>query len=244
MIEVGPPPRPVSPVVPRANDVYQGVRLVYTNGFEDAFLEHRRVRELLLVTVPCVVFGLFLSAVVQGVLVATGTFGDDWDNDDTALLTSTGTVAFLAGFLAWSVRRRKIGIASWQVVVDDRASSAGAARELLRLEVARRLEGVRWSRSEMNRRGRYALRIRYRTYACYVSVFPFGTDLFVGWAMLDEPHFWNVLGDFVADLFRTRGWFGREMRSYTAKALRDSVHNATRDAVAASANGASPRPAP
>jgi hypothetical protein len=230
-------PDPGSPVVPRANDVYSGMRLLYERGFEMIFLERRSITQLARVVMPCVVFATLVAAGAEAVFVAVGAFKDLDNDEQRALAASVGFVSFGVGFLLWSVRRQKIGIASWQVVVDDRAGASAQAIAQLRTEIDRRLSAVNVSKSEVVRRGQWALRIRLRTFSCYVSIFPFGSDLFVGWAMLEEPNFWNVFGGWVADLFRGGTWFTRETRSYAPKALRDVVHHATREAVAAAAAG-------
>jgi hypothetical protein len=55
--------------------------------------------------------------------------------------------------------------------------------------------------------------------------------------MVEEPNFWNVFGGWLSNLLRGGTWFNREMRSYAPKALRDTVHHATREAVAVAAAG-------
>jgi hypothetical protein len=226
---------PGSPVVPRANDVYAGIRLLYEPRFEDAFLERRTAFQLARVVVPCCTVGLIAAAVALGVAQLAGVFDDRDVADQRALAAAIGFVAFGVGFLAWSIRRKAMGISSWQVVVDGRARAADAAIRELRTELMHRLSGARVTVSDVKRNGRWVLRVRLRTYRCYVSIFPFGTDLFVGWAMLEEPNFWNVLGGWLSDLVRGRTWFRRELRSYAPKALRDVVHHSTRVAVAVAA---------
>jgi hypothetical protein len=238
-------PTPGSPAVPRANDVYAGIRLLYEPSFEAAFLERRTFAQLFSFTAPCVAFGLLINLITAAAVWWLADLGTADANKVSASLATASFVSFWCGFLVWSLRRRKIGIASWQVVIDDRSGAAGTAVDMLRAELRRRLQGVAVTQSEQRRRGRYAVRVRYRTFSSYVSVFPFGSDLFVGWAMLEEPTFWNVLGGWLGDVFRGSGWFRRELRSYQPKALRDCIHNATREAVgAAAASQPLPMPSP
>jgi hypothetical protein len=233
--EFMPPTAKGSPVVPRANDVYAGIRLVYQAGFEAVFLERRTLVQLGRVVLPCLIVASLTAFTANVVALGAGAFEDRSDANQQALAASIGFVAFGAGFLLWSVRRQQIGIASWQVVVDGRAGAADAAVHEAWAEVDRRLGAVGVDISQVRKHGQWAVRIRLRTFRCYVSIFPFGSDLFVGWAMLEEPNFWNVFGGWLADFFRGRSWFAREMRSYGPKALRDVVHHATREAVAAAA---------
>jgi hypothetical protein len=209
------------------------MRLLYEHGFENAFLERRTMGHLARVVLPCIIAGALLAgASATAVLLAD--VGSD-DSERQGLLAAVSFVAFGIGFLIWSIRRQKIGIASWQVVLDGRADAAERAAWQLKSELDRRLRAARVQIDDHQRKQRWALRVRHRTFNCYVSVFPFGTDLFVGWAMLEEPHFWNVFGGWLSDLLRGGTWFTRETRSYIPKALRDVVHNATRDAVATAA---------
>lgn len=228
--------------VPRSNDVYSGMRLLYERGFEPAFLERRTSFQLIRILIACIFVGLMAGGLAGAFIFVSALLVAQDLAKATLASGLVGSLVYLGVSLAWSFRRHRLGIASWQVVVDDRAGSAGSAVDHLREELGRRLGGTGALQAEIERRGRWAVRIRHRTFTCYVSVFPYGSDLFVGWAMLEEPHFWNIVGGWLADLFH-RSWFDRELRSYIPKALRDAVHNSTREAVAAAAGGKAPAPA-
>lgn len=218
------------PAVPRANDVYLGVRLLYSDGFEDSFQMGGSFARLFRSGMACVAFGFLIQTVFSAAVLALDP-PETLEEVDPVYAAVTG-VAWLVGFLLWTIRRAQDGVSGWQVVIDGRAGEARAARSHLSQELAHRLVGTTARRQLAQRGGREMVRIQLGTYSCYVSVFPFGTDLFVGWVMTDEPSFWNVLGRWLSTVFRFRGWFTRELRSYEAKALRDVVHNVTREAVA------------
>ncbi len=218
------------PAVPRANDVYLGTRLLYNYGFEESFQLGGSFTRLFRSGLACIAFGLFVQAIFSGIMLALAP-PVTIEEVDPAYLAFTGA-AWLVGFLLWTMRRAQDGVSGWQVVIDGRSGEARAARSHLSQELAHRLVGTKARRQLAQRGGQEMIRIQLGTYSCYVSVFPFGTDLFVGWIMTDEPSFWNVLGRWLSTVFRFRGWFTRELRSYEAKALRDVVHNATREAVA------------
>jgi len=220
------------------------MRLLYEPGFEMIFLERRTILQLGRVVLPCVLVASLTVVAANAVAWWTGAFDGRSDGDGRALMSAISLVAFGVGFLLWSVRRQQIGIASWQVVVDGRGYVADAAVREARAELDRRLSSVSVDVSYVRKHGQWAVRIRLRTFRCYVSIFPFGSDLYVGWSMLEEPNFWNVFGGWLADCLRGRTWFAREMRSYAPKALRDVVHLATREAVATAAASVPTGPEP
>lgn len=218
------------PVVPRANDVYIGSRLLYAYGFEEAFQLSTTFGRVIRSGLACAVFATLVqlvSGLVIVIVVPPSSYGQVSNGHVAALV-----IIWFVGFLLWSLRRVQDGISGWQVVIDGRAGEAAAAQERLKDELDRRLARTPARNRRVRQRGRDVIRVKLETYACYVSVFPFGTDLFVGWIMTDEPTFWDRVARWLSTLFQVPRWFARELRSYEAKALRDVVHHATREAVA------------
>ena len=81
------------------------------------------------------------------------------------------------------------------------------ARRQIDGELQRRLASTKARVRPARKANRSVVRASLGTFACYISVFPFGTDLFVGWAMIHEPNFWNVLVRFLRSVLSGSAWF-------------------------------------
>lgn len=84
---------------------------------------------------------------------------------------------------------------------------------------------------------RNTLRVAIGKYRCYISVFPFGNDLFLGWALWRRQLPVVVVLRWIASLFGKDPGFSGLIEMEPIKAMREAVHNALRQGVEASVLG-------
>lgn len=88
---------------------------------------------------------------------------------------------------------------------------------------------------------RYYLSVRQERHVAYISVFTYGADLFVSWTMWREERpigvLWNWLKESIARIIGKGTAFHEIVRYDPARALRETVHNATRAGVDAASAG-------
>jgi hypothetical protein len=130
----------------------------------------------------------------------------------------------------------KEGVSEWMIVVDGRAAAAESAYAQIYGALVRRQTPATVRpmlfRLGSGRGRRSFLEIRQGEYSAIVSVFPYGSDLFVGWTM-----WWTIYPAKLLWRVLTRGTrgnkpsFGPVIGSDDVKALREVVHIATREGV-------------
>ena len=83
--------------------------------------------------------------------------------------------------------------------------------------------------------------ITERTYVAYVSVFGFGTSLYVGWMMWRSRRGATLIGQFLKDLIGgilgRSGIINQMLRTEKVRAMREAVHSAVREGVDAAVAG-------
>ncbi len=131
-------------------------------------------------------------------------------------------------------------VAEWKTLIEGKAAAAESSYAAIYQSLARRRIPVgvsaRRIRSDLlaesvNNR----LIITERSYLAYVSVFPFGTSLYVGWTMWRDRRGYSLIGQFVKDLVgamlgRT-GIINQMLRTERVRAMREAVHSAVREGV-------------
>ncbi|PGH48711.1 adhesin [Streptomyces sp. Ru87] len=170
-------------------------------------------------------------------------FGQSSSGSDFADVFAGGWAVF--GFLAsaavfWLIllaTRCTEPIAEWRVLLTDRMDSAPAVYSQIAGTLAGRKSPLRVDthRIRMNDVGTVSSRLRLTEgpYAVYVSVFPYGTSLYLGWTMWRSRRGAKLIGQYIADLFR--GMAGQHsaelevMRSERPRAMREAVHLACRE---------------
>jgi hypothetical protein len=193
------------------------------------------------VTVFMVFFVLSLLALVGG----GGSGGASFAG--TAGLSGFGTVlAFVVFWLVLLLVKIQEPVAEWKTLIEGKAAAAESSYAAIYHSLARRKIPVgvaaRRVRSDLlaesvNNR----LVITERSYIAYVSVFAFGTSLYVGWAMWRERRGFMLIGQFIKDLFgallgRT-GIVNQMLRTERVRAMREAVHSAVREGVDAAVEG-------
>ena len=196
----------------------------------------------------CAVFMLFfLLALVQVI-------GSSGSGDGTPQFSGFGTLilvgwllAFIVFWVVLLVVRIQEPVAEWKTLIEGKAAAAESSYAAIYHSLARRRipVGVSASRirsdlltaESVNNR----LLITERSYVAYVSVFAFGTSLYVGWTMWRSRRGVTLVGQFVKDLIG--GLLGRSgivhqmLRTERVRAMREAVHSAVREGVDAAVEG-------
>ncbi|GLW29047.1 hypothetical protein Areg01_19870 [Actinoplanes regularis] len=131
-------------------------------------------------------------------------------------------------------------VAEWKTLIEGKANAAESSyaaiyRSLARRRIpvgvsARRIRSDVMAEAVNNR-----LIITERSYVAYVSVFAFGTSLYVGWTMWRDRRGYSLIGQFLKDLLgkmlgRT-GIINQMLRTERVRATREAVHSAVREGV-------------
>jgi hypothetical protein len=138
-------------------------------------------------------------------------------------------------------------IAEWRTLLENKAGAAGSAYAAVYGSLARRRIPVNAAavrvRSDVlapevvNNR----LIITERSYVVYISVFPYGTSLYVGWSMYRNRRGATLIGIFFKDLVGSfvgrTGLINQMLRTEKVRAMREAVHSAVREGVEVAVQG-------
>jgi len=212
-----------------ANDYYQGSRLAY--GPVDDTLAG--------IVTPQMVSAFFRTAflmwlgclVLIALLVVFIVFSSDSGWEEGAPL---GGILFLLSFVVFFISYR-LPMSGWHFLLDDKAAAADSAFAQVFTALNRRESPINEVKPRRiaggpDRGTRNYLQLKQGQFSAYVSVFPYGRDLFVGWTLWWELRPLSMLWTFA---FAQRGltYFELVVRSDEAQAFREVVHNATREGI-------------
>ncbi|SDT78240.1 adhesin [Actinoplanes derwentensis] len=157
--------------------------------------------------------------------------------------TFAGVAAFWAVLLLVKIQEP---VAEWKTLIEGKAAAAESSYAAIYHSLARRRIPVavtpRRVRSDMiaesvNNR----LIITERSYIAYVSVFAFGTSLYVGWTMWRERRGTALIAQFVKDIVGSvlgrTGIINQMLRTERVRATREALHSAVREGVDAAVEG-------
>jgi hypothetical protein len=159
---------------------------------------------------------------------------------NTGLLAVALISSFAVFWLALLVARTQEPVGEWRVLLADRWEYSGsvysavagvlAARALPIRPTARRIYADPAARQVKN-----FLELRDGQYAAHVTVFPYGSSLYLGWMMWRRRSGASLLGralaDLVSPLFGTPDPARAMLNSDRPRALREAVHAACREGV-------------
>lgn len=151
----------------------------------------------------------------------------------------------LVGYVIAALWPRRESISQWELMLDGKADAAESAYATIAGALRdRKIPGkvkARRIRSSAGGTVRNYLTVKRGRYTLYVGVFPFGTSLFLTWSMWRQMSqiaiVWAGLSDALAALLLRNTEFHRVIRSDADRALREAVHNATREGVEAAVSG-------
>lgn len=151
-------------------------------------------------------------------------------------------IAFVAVFLASTVSEPA---GEWRVLLDDRGTHAESAyTEIARVVRERELPVVpvfrRIRTGGEHPRVTHRMALRDGGYVAYLSVFAYGTGLYVGWVMRRDRRGTELVRQFVSDFVRGFGGTDAEkamMRTEPPRAMREALHAAAREGLYAAVDG-------
>jgi hypothetical protein len=150
-------------------------------------------------------------------------------------------VSFVAFWVVFLFTKLTEPIAEWKVLLNDRSDTVDSVYSQLRGTLRQRQTPIdpvgRRIRTRIGR-GHVSSRLVLLdgTYKAYVSVFPYGTSLYLGWMMWRTRRGWELIKQFLLDVIG--GMLGRNdpellmLRTERPRAMREAVHSACREGLA------------
>ncbi|WP_406458107.1 hypothetical protein OG782_35260 [Streptomyces sp. NBC_00876] len=150
--------------------------------------------------------------------------------------------AFLAFWVIFLSEGKDEPISEWKSLIEDRADAAELAYAAIQGSLSRRRMPLGSSperiRSDLGPEiVTHRLVIGYGPYVAYVTVFAYGTSLYLGWTMWRRrtgisyvATFWK---DVLGGLLGRTGTVNQMLRTEGARAMREAVHSAVREGVEA-----------
>lgn len=155
-----------------------------------------------------------------------------------------GALGFIVFWLVLLAYRLPEPIAEWRVLLADRGDRADSVYSAISGTLGHRQLPVGWTVRRIRAGSGMVtnrLVVTYRTYHAYVSVFAYGTSLYLGWAMWRSRRGHQLIGQFFGDLFAgLAGGHDPErqmMRAEPARAMREAVHAACREGLFVAVEG-------
>lgn len=156
-------------------------------------------------------------------------------------------IAFVLFWVLLLVPQVEEPIAEWRTLLEGKADAAGSAYAAIYGSLARRRIPVNaaalrirsdiLSPEAVNNR----LVITERSYVAYVTVFPYGSSLYVGWSMYRNRRGAVLIGTFLKDVVGSvvgrTGLVNQMLRTEKVRAMREAVHSAVREGVEAAVQG-------
>src|SRR6266568_96538 len=235
------------------NDAYLSKTLRY-NDIELGFDESVNGRTLFRLWLRAFIasFVVWFVFFFLGLIIALNTPGFGLGGDPSAgsgvgTLFSVGTLlSFVIFWIILLFSKLPEPIAEWRVLLADRGDRAdsvyshisGTLRER-QLPIGYGVRRIRTGLGPRNVSNRLVL--ADRSYTAYVSVFNYGTSLYLGWMMWRSRRGTTLIGQYVIDVIE--GMAGRRdpervmLRSERPRAMREAVHAACREGLFAAVEG-------
>ncbi|MEU5210307.1 hypothetical protein [Streptomyces sp. NPDC020742] len=180
----------------------------------------------------------------------SGSFGSDSYGSDSSGDGSAGfgwlvfasATSFVVFWVVLLMSRLPEPVGEWRVLLADRPDRAGAVYATITGTLGSR----RYPLVPQGMGTRVAL--SDGPYTAYVSVFNYGTSLYLGWMMWRSRRGTELMGQFIGDFVRgLKGENGIEhqlLRSEGARAMREAVHLACREGLMVAVDGTPVHTAP
>lgn len=207
-------------------------------SFDDAV--HWKVLLTVWLRAAVVAFGVLLLFGFIGLMALAGDPGSGLGIMGIGL--QIAMIAFVAVFLASKVSEP---VGEWRVLLPDRGVHAESAyAEIARVAQEGRLPVVpvfrRIRTGGRDPRVTHRMALRDGSYVAYLSVFAYGTGLYVGWVMWRDRRGTELVRQFVSDFVRGFGGTDTErvmMRAEPPRAMREALHAAARAGVYVAVDG-------
>ncbi len=195
--------------------------------------------------------GMFFFAIASIILVSSAGSASRYETASLSGLGAAFTVywvgsllAFLVFWLVLLVTKLTEPIAEWRVLLADRADRADSAYSHIfgvlrhrQFPVFWRVRRIHTGPASISNR----LVVSHGPYTAYVSVFAYGTSLYLGWTMWRARRGTALVGQFFRDLVQSVAGhhdIEREMmRIEPVRAMREAVHAACREGLVFAAEG-------
>lgn len=232
----------------RQNQTYVGNRLMFTRHGEVesnfanvvsggmVWAHFKRV----LVTQVIVWVVALVILIPMSLLAAARSFGTETGSPGTVLVGLLFT-AISIGLLISAFRGLlQQPMSEWELLLDERSPSSDSAYAAISLALQRRAVPAAVYAQRIAQDvttgavGNYLV-VRARPYVVYITVLPYGTGLYLAWSMWREQRVISLYAEWFRQL--RNNWAGTGsllnmlLRAETARALRETVHNAVRDGV-------------
>ena len=133
-------------------------------------------------------------------------------------------------------------IGEWRTLLPNRSGQSESYFRMINAVLQRRelpiaavkLRGVQLN--TQNRPIKHTIELSENEYRTYVTVFPYGTSLYVGWQMWRRRSGAQLIKRMLVDLFKGSDLVTVMLRTDRARAVREAVHLACREAVYAPAD--------
>ena len=230
---------------------YQPVELNLAEGVGWRTLLQLWLRAFICSTVVWLFFGFIAIIVALSEISSPSSSFSAYGSSSSGGLGTSAVIyaigAFFSFVVFWVVvlaTKLTEPIAEWRVLLADRADRADSAYSHIFGVLWRRQFPVRW---RVRRIHTGSVQVSNRLvvsdgpYTVYVSVFAYGSSLYLGWAMWRTRRGTALIGQFLKDLFRSIAGhldIEREMlRTEPVRAMREAVHAACREGLLVAVEG-------
>lgn len=236
---------------PADDDIAYRTQTIRYTGVETALDESVSFKALLYLVLYAAA-PAFLTFMVLFILATLGAAGSVSTTSTDGLVMASGLyslsmiVPFLVFWTVFLLVKVPEDVGEWKTLIDGKAAAAESSYAAIYQSLARRRIPVgvsaRRIRSDMMAEAvNNRLVITERSYVAYVSVFAFGSSLYVGWTMWRERRGYALIGQYFKDLVgrilgRT-GIINQMLRTERVRAMREAVHSAVREGVDAAVAG-------
>ncbi|MEV5988674.1 hypothetical protein AB0L85_27310 [Streptomyces sp. NPDC052051] len=213
------------------NAAYRNQTLRYNDvelGFDES-IDYQTIKRLWLLAAMASLLVFFLFGVLPAI-----------SQDNIDALDSAVPISIVVFWLVLLLARFNEPISEWKTLLEDKAAASSSAYAAIYGSLARRRIPVTAVptrvRSDIvpevvhNR-----LVITSGRYVAYVTVFAYGTSLYLGWTMWRSRPGAVVIGHFLKDiigsLVNRTGSLNQMLRTDRPRAMREAVHSAAREGV-------------
>ncbi|HEX4789127.1 MAG TPA: hypothetical protein VH372_11735, partial [Actinospica sp.] len=189
------------------------------------------VRAWLAAIIPLVVFGIL------GAIMLFGAADSGGDISGASLMLSLAL--FCSGAAFWLVlllSKITEPIGEWRVLLTERWQYAESYHRMIAAALYQRAIPIelRHRRVKLNTLGqpiKHTIVLCEGDYQAYVTVFPYGTSLYLGWQMWRRRSGAQLIGRALVDRFTAGNIVTAMLRTDRPRAMREAVHLACREAV-------------
>jgi hypothetical protein len=187
-----------------------------------------------LITGPFFIISAFILTVFS--LAGSLSGGEGGGGGGTVILALIMVVSIVGFWLILLATKLQEPISEWHVLLADRAPAADSVYNVIVGRARdRSLPLYPYTRRMPTSFGPISNRLVLVDghYEAYITVFPYGSGLYLGWTMWRSRRGAHLIGRYLADIFRSMGGgldpVARMLRTEQARAMREAVHAVCRE---------------